>query len=590
MATEDASLADFKQLLVTGSNHVAWSGDHLVRFLVDWYQRNEREHHSNQRPPSTGDRTPKLSAACPTECLLNSTAIIPKLISEGKADIIIDTLRAYGQLPYVDKEALVLCLAVASKQSDQKKLVTDAHSAVRELCTSTHLFFLFIQISKMISKKSGHSGWGRGLRRAVNEWYLSWEPQRLALEVTRHSGAHGWTHRDVIRLAHLKLKDMPLGTQVVLHYVFLGLEKTVKEYTGKDNTSELLALMQILDKDGHPKDGENTWDIDQVISKVSKLQEVFGNLTLDDVPSQSLKSAEVWSHMLDKLEGESAVASVNRMSKANLLNTGTENNALSVKLGERLKHEDISGGCVTPTQVLMALHAYEHPTRFVGESGVRRAGKSPRLAAKIQVRRSTKVNSQVTDALRLLIATSAKSIPKTSQKLAVCVDVRASMGTAHVHTGNPEGKGEVSCYEGAAVTLLSLSSGGTNPDVSALAFSGEGLVELQVPEGATISNMLEKFKETVIGVVNVEAALKMAVEKKMETVVILSIKFEPNTIATITETLTKVNETNNTHIRLVLCGLAGKHMDAQRTENFLLALGFDHRTPTIIRAFHERLF
>lgn len=43
------------------------------------------------------------------------------------------------------------------------------------------------------------------------------------------------------------------GSQVVLHYVFMGLDKTVQEYTGKDNTSELLELMQVLDKDGHPK-------------------------------------------------------------------------------------------------------------------------------------------------------------------------------------------------------------------------------------------------------------------------------------------------------------------------------------------------
>lgn len=589
MTSGDASVAEFKQLLVTGSNHAAWSGDHLVRFLVDWYQRNEREIHSNQRPPPAGDKVNRLTIN-PSEYLLNSTSIIPKLVSEGKADVIIDTLRAYNQLPYVDKEAVVLCLAVASKQSDQKKLVTDAHSAVRELCTSTHLFFLFIQLSKMISKKSGHTGWGRGMRRAVNEWYLSWEPQRLALEVTRHSSAHGWTHRDVIRLAHLKLKDLPLGTQVVLHYVFMGLEKTVKEYTGKDNTSELLALMQILDKDGHPKDGENSWDVDQVINKVDKLQEVFGNLTLDDVPSQSLKSPEVWSHMLEKLEGESAVASVNRMSKANLLNPGPDNNTLPVKLGDRLKHEDVSRGGITPTQALMALHAYEHPTRFVGEGGVRRAGKSPRLAAKVQVKRSAKVNPQVADALHKLIASSAKNIPKTSHKLAVCVDVRGSMGSAHVHTGNPEGKGEVSCYEGAAVTVLCLTSGGSNPEVSTLAFSGDSLVELQVPEGATVNTLLEKFKETVIGNVNAETALNWAVEKKADTVVILSIKFDANTIAAITETLKQTNEKHSTQIRLVLCGLAGKHMDAQRIENFLLALGFDQRTPSIIRAFHERHF
>ena len=56
-----------------------------------------------------------------------------------------------------------------------------------------------------------NAGWGKGLRRAVNLWYLGWEPRRLAQEVRRHASAHGWTHRDVIRLAHLNLKNLPLG-------------------------------------------------------------------------------------------------------------------------------------------------------------------------------------------------------------------------------------------------------------------------------------------------------------------------------------------------------------------------------------------
>ena len=80
--------------------------DHLVRFLVDWYQRNERETHSSMVPPPPPEGLPKFCIS-PSESLINSTAIIPKLVSEGKADIIIDTLRAYSQLPYVDKEAVV---------------------------------------------------------------------------------------------------------------------------------------------------------------------------------------------------------------------------------------------------------------------------------------------------------------------------------------------------------------------------------------------------------------------------------------------------------------------------------------------------
>lgn len=41
------------------------------------------------------------------------------------------------------------------------------------------------------------------------------------------------------------------GTQVVLHYVFLGLEKTKDKYTGQENTSELLELLQALDRHPH---------------------------------------------------------------------------------------------------------------------------------------------------------------------------------------------------------------------------------------------------------------------------------------------------------------------------------------------------
>lgn len=37
-----------------------------------------------------------------------------------------------------------------------------------------------------------------------------------------------------------------------------------------------------------------------------------------------------------------------------------------------------------------------------------------------------------------------QNIDKTKRKLGVCIDVRGSMATTHVWTGNPEGKGEVS--------------------------------------------------------------------------------------------------------------------------------------------------
>lgn len=82
-----------------------------MRQLVDWFQRDERERHSKlhpAQPPSAEDGSgPRLRVADPCDSLISCTSVIPKLAEEGKAEVIMDTLRAYNQLPYVDKEALV---------------------------------------------------------------------------------------------------------------------------------------------------------------------------------------------------------------------------------------------------------------------------------------------------------------------------------------------------------------------------------------------------------------------------------------------------------------------------------------------------
>lgn len=47
-------------------------------------------------------------------------------------------------------------------------------------------------------------GWGRGWRRVVTDWYLKKEPMEMSDCVTKFRGRYGWTHRDIIRLCHLK--------------------------------------------------------------------------------------------------------------------------------------------------------------------------------------------------------------------------------------------------------------------------------------------------------------------------------------------------------------------------------------------------
>ena len=58
-------------------------------------------------------------------------------------------------------------------------------------------------------------GWGRGVKRAVVNWYLQKNPKQLALEVTRYPGAYSWTHKDVVRMSHIKSEGLATGMKKI---------------------------------------------------------------------------------------------------------------------------------------------------------------------------------------------------------------------------------------------------------------------------------------------------------------------------------------------------------------------------------------
>jgi 60 kDa SS-A/Ro ribonucleoprotein len=66
--------------------------------------------------------------------------------------------------------------------------------------TGTHLF-MFCQYVQQFR------GWGRGLRRAAGDWYDAKPEADLAYQVLKYRQRAGWTHRDVLRLAHPSLRN-----------------------------------------------------------------------------------------------------------------------------------------------------------------------------------------------------------------------------------------------------------------------------------------------------------------------------------------------------------------------------------------------
>lgn len=100
----------------------------------------------------------------------------------------------------------MFALAVCCRQNKSEKLRKAAYDNVTKICASTQDFFLFIKFaSKLCREKELNyhtQGWGQGLRKAINNWYLSKEPLDLAKCVTKYRSRYGWKHKDIVKMAH----------------------------------------------------------------------------------------------------------------------------------------------------------------------------------------------------------------------------------------------------------------------------------------------------------------------------------------------------------------------------------------------------
>jgi 60 kDa SS-A/Ro ribonucleoprotein len=100
-----------------------------------------------------------------------------------------------GRAPKNDPALLVLAKASASQDAATRAAALEALPRVARI--PTHLFH-FVQYALAFRR------WGRGLRRAVARWYQSHDDLGLAYQMTKYQSRDGWSHQDLIRLAHVK--------------------------------------------------------------------------------------------------------------------------------------------------------------------------------------------------------------------------------------------------------------------------------------------------------------------------------------------------------------------------------------------------
>src|SRR5882724_5374208 len=100
-----------------------------------------------------------------------------------------------GRAPKNDPAIFALALVVTHGDAQAK---AHAFANLGKVCRiGTHLFHFADYVNAM-------RGWGRGLRNAVGRWYVDRGADDLARQAVKYQQRDGWSHGDLLRLAHPK--------------------------------------------------------------------------------------------------------------------------------------------------------------------------------------------------------------------------------------------------------------------------------------------------------------------------------------------------------------------------------------------------
>jgi 60 kDa SS-A/Ro ribonucleoprotein len=107
----------------------------------------------------------------------------------------------------------LFALAIAAKKGDDltRKLAYAELPKVARI--GTHLFH-FAEAVKALG------GWGRGTRKAFQNWYVNRKPESLALQLVKYQQRDGWSHRDILRKCHVRPANETLNG--LLHWAVKG--------------------------------------------------------------------------------------------------------------------------------------------------------------------------------------------------------------------------------------------------------------------------------------------------------------------------------------------------------------------------------
>lgn len=351
----------------------------------------------------------------------NAEAVRRCLEADGRraVDRIVAVSEA-GRAPKNDPAMFALAMAAAMGGSEVRSA---ALAVLPRVCrTGTHLF----QFAEAIT---GFRGWGRALRRAVGAWYAEKEVRELAYQLTKYQRRGAWSHRDLLRVCHVKLDDGPVQTAVRW-----AVGKAVANDADGDPTSPLAPIVAC-------EAARRAGTAAEVVRLIREYR-----LVRECVPTRWLSDPAVWEALLENVPLGALVRNLATMTRVGLL---TSDSAATARVAAALAdRERLTRSRLHPIALLAALRTYS------AGRGMRGSGEW------IPVQR-------VVDALDGAFYTAFGAIEPTGKRWLLALDVSGSMAGSAI-AGVPN----LTARDGAAAMALVTAT--IEPGHHVIGFTGQG--------------------------------------------------------------------------------------------------------------------
>ncbi|WP_337173189.1 TROVE domain-containing protein [Paludisphaera sp.] len=440
-------------------------------------------------------------------------------------------------------EPAAMALAIASGLGH----AAAASEALPKVCrTGTHLFAFAEAVQNV-------RGWGRGLRKGVAAWYEGKSPDSLAYQVAKYQGRNGWSHRDLLRLAHPVAADP--ARQAVYRWVVGGagalgpreVKRGESAASYPDVSADLPRLLAATDE-------ARTADRDAVIRLIRD-----DGLPRECIPTQHLNDPAVWEALLEKMPLMAMVRNLAKMSAVGLLAPGSK---AATTVRERLADGDL------------IRKARLHPLAILLAGSVYSTGRG--LKGKLSWEPVATIKHALDDAFYKAFG----NVVPAGKRTLIGLDVSGSMSGGQV-AGTPLTPRE-------AAAALALVTARVEPEYHVVAFQ-DRLVPLDVSKRSRLADVIQRTSALPFGGTDCALPMRYATENELNVDTFIVLTDSETWAGPIhpSQALREYRERSGLPERLVVAGLVSNGFTIADPDDagMLDVVGFDASAPELMAGF-----